>query len=467
LDERIFTDYNPWRTGKFEISADIVERDIHQKATGYLKEKEIIALLGMRQTGKSTLAFQLINHLLEKGVNPGDIFYFTFDDLSLRHELAESFSNFLKIVERFLGEEVKSHKGTIYIFIDEVQKLPGFLEYIKSFYDLKLPIKWVLTGSSSLELKTQLKESLAGRILLLSIIPFTEAELFKGHGMNLPAKTRIQEFLFQNADLDEKALKKSQALIMPYKQDIVKNFEEFMIFGGLPEVALTNDREKKHTLLNNYRDMYLDQDIRNLVKEDKLWVYQKVMELLAARIGDLLNYSKIASQIEVTVDTIKRYTMLLEKTFILNNLTTYSRNIRNEILKTPKVYFTDPGIRNSLLGLTDITQLEKLNQFGMVFENAIFQRLNALLPLTGKGARFYYWRTKAKEEVDIVVYTPERLLPIEIKSDKKLQTRHLKGIKSFLRKEEEKIGVVIGRYDDAEILEEGDSRIYLLPYWMI
>ncbi|MDM7920217.1 MAG: ATP-binding protein, partial [Methanosarcina sp.] len=359
------------------------------------------------------------------------------------------------------------HNSIIYIFIDEVQKLPGFVEYIKALYDLKLKIKWVLTGSSSLELKAQLKESLAGRILSLSILPFSEAELFKGRGFTPPAKKEICEFLFQNMDMDAKALKKIQALIMPYKQDIIKYFEEFMIFGGLPEVALTNDREKKHILLNNYREAYLDQDIRNLVKEDKLWVYQKVMELLASRIGDLLNYSNIASQLEVTVDTIKRYSMLLEKTFILKNLSAFSRNIRSEVLKTPKVYFTDLGIRNSLLGLTNISQLEKLNQFGMVFENAIFQRLNAFLPFTGEGARLYYWRTKTKEEVDIVVYTPERLLPIEIKSDKKIQTRHLKGIKSFLKKEKEKIGVLIGRFEDAGILEEGETSIYLLPYWMI
>jgi hypothetical protein len=254
---------------------------------------------------------------------------------------------------------------------------------------------------------------------------------------------------------------------MPYKQDIIRYFEEFMIFGGLPAVALTADREKKQILLSNYRDAYLDQDIRNLVKEDKLWVYQKVMELLASRIGDLLNYSNIASGLEVTVDTIKRYAMLLEKTFILKNINTYSRNIRNEILKTPKVYFTDLGIRNSLLGLTGISQMEKLNQFGMVFENAIFQRFNAFIPLAGHGTKLYYWRTRTKEEVDIVIYTPERLLPVEIKSDKRIQARHLKGIKKFLLKEKERTGVLIGRFEDADILEEDSTRIYLLPYWIV
>ncbi|MBN1626965.1 MAG: ATP-binding protein [Deltaproteobacteria bacterium] len=467
MDERIFSTYNSWRTGKFKLPADIVERDIHWRAAGFLKEKEIITFLGLRQTGKSTLTFQLINHLLEQGISPDDIFYFTFDDLSLRYELSASFENFIKIVERFLGEEIEGRKGLVYIFIDEVQKLPGFVEHIKALYDLKLPIKWILTGSSSLELKVQLKESLAGRVLSLSVLPFSEAEIFKGHGFTPPDKKNIRDFLFGNAEPDVKRLRKFQAAIMPHKQNIRKYFDECMIFGGLPAIALAVDREKKQILLNNYRDAYLDQDIRNLVKEDKLWVYQKVMELLSSRTGDLLNYSNIASQLEVTVDTIKRYSELLEKTFILKKLTTYSKNVRSEILKTPKIYFTDLGIRNSLLGLTGISQLEKLNQYGIVFENAIVQRLNAALPLAGHEARLHYWRTKTKEEVDIVIRTSDRLLPVEIKSDKKIQARHLKGIKSFLMKEKEKAGVLIGRFEDAAILEEGETKIYLLPYWMI
>jgi predicted AAA+ superfamily ATPase len=467
LDEQLFYSYNAWRVGTFALPPDVVSRDIHNKAVKFLREKEILTLLGLRQTGKSTLAFQLIHDLLKQGIQPERIFYFSFDDLSLRQELSASFDSFLKIVERFLGEEVQRQKIRIYVFIDEVQKLPGFIEYIKSLYDLRFPVKWVLTGSSSLELKVQIKESLAGRVLSLSVLPFSEAETFRGYGFTPPNKKNRWQFLCGETTPDKKALKKYQAGIMPYKPRIQKFFEEYMVFGGLPAVSLSKDTEKKQMLLKSYRDTYLEQDIRNLVKEDKLWVYQKVMELLASRIGDLLNYSNIASSLEVTVDTVKRYSMLLEKTFIIKNLTTYSRNVRSEILKTPKVYFTDLGMRNSLLGLDSISQIEKLGQYGIIFENAIVEKLNTIMPFMEREARLHYWRTKTKEEVDIVVCTPERLLPVEVKSDKKIQTKHLKGIRSFLKKEKEKVGVLVGRFDDADILEEGKRLIYLLPYWMI
>ena len=467
MDERLFYSYNSWKVSQYSLPPDIIERDIQRKAVRFLKEKEILTLLGLRQTGKSTLSFQLISRLLKEGIKPENIFYFTFDDLSLRQELSASFDGFLKMLERFLGEELQPRKELLYIFIDEVQKLPGFVECIKTLYDLNLPVKWVITGSSSLELKVQIKESLAGRVLSLSVLPFSEIEIFKGHGYEPPDKRNLWSFILGKTEPDKKTLKKYQAALMPQKQRIQKFFDECMIFGGLPAVALTKNIEKKQILLKNYRDTYLEQDIRNLVKEDKLWVYQKVMELLATRVGDLLNYSNIATQLEVTVDTVKRYSMLLEKTFIIKNLTTYSKNIRNEILKTPKVYFTDLGIRNSLIGLNSVSQLERLNQYGMVFENAIVARLTAMLPSAGYEGRLHYWRTKTKEEVDIVVYTPERLLPIEVKSDKKIQSRHLKGLRSFLQKENESIGVLVGRFEDVDILEEDKIKIYMLPYWMI
>jgi len=188
---------------------------------------------------------------------------------------------------------------------------------------------------------------------------------------------------------------------------------------------------------------------------------------MASRVGDILNYSNIAAQLEVTVDTVKRYTMLLEKTFIITNLTTYSKNIRNEILKTPKVYFTDMGLRNILLGLTTLTQLELLNQYGIVLENTVINRLNAHISRLSPEVRLHYWRTKTKEEVDLVLYSPDKLIPVEVKSVKKPQTRHLKGLRSFMEKEKEKTGILVGRFEDADIIEEGKTKIYLLPHWMI
>ena len=468
MDEALFYAWNTWKTGRFKLPSEIVERDIHARAVRYLMANEILVLPGLRQTGKSTLAFQLIDHLLKKGISPNRIFYFSFDNLSLRQELSASYTFFMKMVERYLGEDVQTSSLPIYLFIDEVQKLPGFVEYVKTIYDLRLPVKWILTGSASLELKAQVKESLAGRVLNLAISPFSEREIFNVLGFSPPDKKELWKLFLTGNSPDKKRLMKLEANLLPYKTRIQRIFEDGLVFGSLPAVVLAADTARKTDLLRNYRETYLDQDIRNLVKEDKLWVYQRVMELLAGRIGDLLNYSNIASELGVTVDTIKRYCILLEKTFILRNLSTYSRNVRNKILKTPKIYFTDLGIRNSLLNLTSLSQLERLGQMGMALENMVFERLDTTIKQLEIGElRLHYWRTRTKEEVDIVVQTPERLLPIEIKSDKRIQTKYLKGLRSFLEKENEHIGILVGRFDKADILEDGKNRIYLMPHWML
>lgn len=468
MDETLFDAWNSWKTGRFKLPPEIIERDLHPGAVRYLKAKEVLVLLGLRQTGKSTLAFQLIDHLLRTGISPDHIFYFSFDDLSLRHELSASYSSFMRIVEHYLGAEVEALRVPVYLFIDEVQKLPGFVEYVKSIFDLRLPVKWVLTGSASLELKTQVKESLAGRSLSIAVSPFSEREIFSVSGFQSPDKGVLWESFLTGQGPDKKTLMKLEASLLPYKTRIQKLFGECLIFGSLPAVVTASDTTRKTDLLKNYRETYLEQDIRNLVKEDKLWVYQRVMELLAGRIGDLLNYSNIAAELGVTVDTIKRYCILLEKTFILKNLSTYSRNVRNEILKTPKVCFTDLGIRNSLLNLTSLPQIERLGQMGMVIENMIIERIDTVIRNLDVGElRLHYWRTKTKEEVDIVIQTPERLLPIEIKSDKRVQTKYLKGLRSFLEKENERIGILSGKFDKADILEEGGKRIYLIPHWML
>lgn len=467
MDERLFYSWNSWKTGRFTLPAGTVKRDIHEMAARYLVEREILVLLGLRQTGKSTLVFQLVDHLLEEGVSPDRIFYFSFDDLSLRQEISASHASFLKVVERYLGEEVEALHAPIYLFIDEVQKLPGFVEYVKALYDLMLPIKWVLTGSASLELKAQVKESLAGRVMNLSVSPFSEQETFSALGFAAPDKRGLWKRLLERDGPSPKELMKFEAALLPFKARLQKVLEEAMVFGSLPAVVLADNADKKAELLKSYRDTYLDQDIRNLVKEDKLWVYQKTMELLAGRVGDLLNYSTIAAELGVTVDTVKRYCILLEKTFILRNLTTCSRNIRNEMLKTPKVYFTDLGIRNSLLNLNSLTQLERLGQMGMVLENVVLERLYTTIGMVERDARLHYWRTRTKEEVDIVIQTPERLLPVEIKSDKRVQAKYIKGLRGFLEKEDERVGILVGRFERADIIQEGERRIYLMPFWML
>ncbi len=321
--------------------------------------------------------------------------------------------------------------------MDEVQKLPGFIEYVKSLHDTGYPIKWVLTGSSAIELMSRVRESLAGRVIHLPVYPFSEDEVFRVRGMAAPDKKAVRAMVTGAQPITEEELRSRQAALLPHRDDIERISEDILLYGSLPAVARAGDAERKLTLLKNYRDTYLEQDIRGIVKDDKLWVYQRVMEILAGRTGDPLNYTDIAGKTGVAVDTVKRYVSLLEKTFLIRELTTYSRNIRAQLLKSPRIYFTDLGIRNILLGITDLALLDKLKLLGTSLENLVAERIQAELFLTRSEAKLHYWRTKAKEEVDLVVVTPQMFLPIEIKSDRTYQRRHIRGILKFLTREME------------------------------
>ena len=467
MDENLFFLNNPWRRGAYRLPEEIIERDMFPYACACLDAPEILLLTGLRQTGKSTLARQLIHYLLTvRQVSPATVFYFTFDDLSLRHELSASFPTFIRIMEKLLGGDAASF-GRLWLFADEVQKLPGFIEYVKALHDLGYPIKWVLTGSSALELMSQVRESLAGRVLHLPVSPFTEGEVFRVREMPAPDKGVVRAMLTCAQPLEEGELQRQQATLLPFRHDIDRIGDDMLLYGSLPAVARATEGERRLTLLKNYRDTYLEQDIRGIVKDDKLWIYQRVMEILAGRTGDLLNYTDIAGQTGVAVDTVKRYVALLEKTFLIRELTTCSRNIRAEQLKSPRIYFTDLGIRNILLGITDLALLERLNLLGSSLENLVEERLQAELILTRRQARLHYWRTKAKDEVDLVVATPQTLLPIEIKSDRTPQKRYIRGIVKFLAKETEAKGVLIGRFDAVEVIRQDGREIFLLPLWMV
>jgi len=410
---------------------------------------------------------ELIYHLLkEKQVSPSAIFYFSFDDLSLRHKLADSFSSFIKIVEKILGGNIASF-GRLWFFIDETQKVPGFVEYVKSLFDTGFPAKWMLTGSSAIELMSQMRESLAGRVTHLPLYPFSEQEVLRVRGISVPDKKMVRVMMTCAQPLSKEDLLREQSALLPFRSEIERINDDILLYGSLPAVARTEDAHRRLELLKNYRDTYLEQDIRGMVKDDKLWIYQQVMEILAGRVGDLLNYTDIATQTGLAVDTAKRYVFLLEKTFLITQLTTYSRNIRAQQLKSSRIYFTDMGIRNILLGITEMSLMEKLNLLENSLENLVATKLQTELLLTRISASLHYWRTKAKEEVDLVVATPQTLLPIEIKIERVYQKRHIRILVKFLTREKETKGLLIGRFDAVQVIKQDHLVIFFVPLWMV
>jgi len=273
----------------------------------------------------------------------------------------------------------------LYVLIDEIQYLAAPSSFLKLLADHHRYLKIIVSGSSSFEMKSKFKDSLVGRTVNFEIYPlsFREFLLFR----NIP---------FVQAD---KYTGKTTA-------ELKTLFAEFAIYGGYPEIVLTPEVGMKERYLQQIIDTYIRKDIRDLAEIKDVNKFYRLLEILASQSGNLLNVSELCVTCSLSRETVERYLFLLEQTYILRLVRPYSRNLRSELTKTPKIFFYDTGLMQMLW----LKQFQK-EILGSVFETSIFAEL-----IKGHGVdNVYYWRTQDKKEVDFVLRSGEKIIPIETK----------------------------------------------------
>lgn len=364
--ETILKKQNPWWENK-AFDFGIFARNILPELIKNLANDKILALVGSRQVGKTSLLYLMIEYLL-KTVKPTNIFYFNLDDFEVRSLF--SFANtFLQYIQA--GDKIK------YIFIDEVQRLDNPGIFLKSIHDLKLNLKIIVSGSSQLELRAKLKEFLVGRLRQLEIPRLTFSEM-RGLLPNIPQKSIL---------------------------------ENMMMYGSYPEVAKQDSVEEKKLLLNDIYQTYLQKDVADFAKIENIDAFNKLLILLAAQIGSLLNIHHLAKTLRISAQKISNYLNILEGTFIIKRLYPFFQNYKKEISKTPKIYFMDLGLRNLLL--SNWQSLELRNDQGSLFENLIF--LELYNQDIYKLKRYHFWRTTNQTEIDFIIEDGATLKAIEAK----------------------------------------------------
>lgn len=364
--EIILKKQNPWWQ-QLNFKFNVFPRSIFSELIKNLSSDKILALVGSRQVGKTSLLYLLIEHLL-KTVKPTDIFYFNLDDFEVR-SLFASANTFLQYIQA--GDSTK------YVFIDEVQRLDNPGLFLKSIHDLKLNLKIIVSGSSQLELKAKLKEFLVGRLRQLEIPRLTFSEMI-GLSPNIPQKSIL---------------------------------ENIMVYGSYPEIAKQDSLEEKRLLLNDIYKTYLQKDVADFAKIEDIDAFNKLLIILAAQIGSLLNVHQIANTLRISSQKIGNYLDILEGTFIIKRLYPFFQNYKKEISKTPKVYFMDLGLRNLLLANWQPLQLR--SDQGALFENLVF--LELYNQDIYKLKRYHFWRTTNQTEIDFIVEDGTSLKAIEAK----------------------------------------------------
>ncbi|MFZ5364585.1 MAG: ATP-binding protein [Patescibacteria group bacterium] len=356
-------------------------RDITIKSLKSLENPEILLFVGARQVGKTTILKQIQGDLVENGKTTN---FLNLEDPDYLKLLNDSPKNLLKIFPFNLNERT-------YLFIDEIQYLKDPSNFLKYYYDeYRDKIKLIVSGSSAFYIDNKFKDSLAGR-----------KEIFYVRTLS------FREFLrFKN---EEELSKKDFGGLSLSEIDKIKLFyEEFIIYGGYPRVALSPISEKE-AVLHELAFSYVKKDILEAgIRKDEIFL--KLFKILASGIGGLVNSSELAATLGISKTAVDNYLYTMQKSFHICLLKPFFKNVRKELTKMPKVYFFDLGLRNFLINNFD--SFAARSDKGVLLENAVFRQLIE----NHEEDQIKFWRTSLKNEVDFIVDNKEAL---EVKANSK------------------------------------------------
>lgn len=430
----------------------LLERDMLAELKKWMGRKEIFALLGPRQSGKTTL-LKLLKQWLEneKGVKPEQISFITFEDRDILEKFSVDPKEYVKsLVARKTNER-------FYFFIDEFQYLTDGGKTLKLLYDMFDNIKFIVTGSSSLELTGKTAKFLVGRIFYFYLWQLSFGELIRARSNQLFNVYQEKNALVKDFFEDGKDFSSPAADI--FSQDLRKLFEEYALWGGYPEVAKAENVETKTIILKNIYDTYVSKDIIELLKITDYSVLKKLLTILAAQIGSLVNYQNLARDAQSYFQEIKYHLSILEQTYIISLISPYFTNRATEIRKNPKVYFIDLGLRNYILSA--FHDLSVRPDLGSVIENVIFSQLKFQ---TKEESDIKYWRTIAKAEMDFILPKKQSILALEVKYSFFDSPKVSRGFRSFISEYRPKQAVILTKGFWGELRLES-TLIKFIPAW--
>lgn len=338
----------------------IFDRDIYPLLEEHLSRRQITVLTGMRRTGKTTLVKKLLDALGSKNA-----LYLDLERLDNR-ELFSS-KNYDAIITA-LTRRGLTFDQKAYIALDEIQLLPASASVLKYLYDT-YDIKFIVTGSSSYYLKDLFSESLAGRKKIFELYPLTFGEYL----------------LFKNLTYPTLPFPDTLFLTDEYER-LHDTYEEYIQFGGFPEVVLAPSANEKRDLIADIISSYFLIDIKTLTDFRNQHNIYTLIKMLASRVGTRLDYAKLSRLTDLSRQTVQNYIDVFEKTYLLSRVPVISKNPDREIVKAKKLYFTDTGILNHLADVSS----------GAQFENTVFTQLRP------KGAIAYYAK-KTGDEIDFIL----------------------------------------------------------------
>jgi len=347
----------------------VIKRELESRLRQVAQQLPVVALLGPRQSGKTTLARSTFQ----------DHKYISLENLDMRDIAQKDPHQFLELYRNPHG-----------IILDEFQNVPTLLSYIQTYVDQeKLKGYFILTGSQNFLVNEAISQTLAGRIAILTLLPLSILEL-------------------------------RDAKILPTSP------EELIFKGSYPRIYAEN--VLPDIFYPSYILTYIERDVRQITKVTDLTTFKRFIQLCAGRIGQLLNISSLATDAGISVPTARSWLSLLEASYIIFLLQPHYRNFSKRLIKSPKLYFYDTGLASSLLGIESAEQVGTHYLRGGLFECLVVSDMYKHYYNTGKQPRIYFWRDNHGHEVDCIMEKGQRLVPIEIKASRTIQRDYFSGL---------------------------------------
>jgi hypothetical protein len=375
----------------------MIHRHIIAQVREALTDTAALLVNGARQTGKSTL-------VQSEELGEQNRQYLTFDDPGILAAAKNDPNGFVS------GLNPR-------VTLDEIQHVPELFPVIKAAIDRKRqPGRFLLTGSANVLLLPKLSESLAGRMEVVTLWPFSQGEI------------RGTEETFIDTMFSRHSVVWSGKTTPVRREELL----ETVLAGGYPPAISRHSASRRNAWFQSYVMTMLQRDIRDLANITDLTAVPRLLSVVAARAGGLLNFADLSRTVGLPQTTLKRYFALLESTFLVQLLRPWATNLGQRVIQTPKVYLNDTGLLSYLLGITvDRLQTEG-TLAGAALENFVFMELRKQSTWSSIQPEIFYWRTASGQEVDLVLEDRSgRLASIEVKASATLSSNDVRGLQAL------------------------------------
>lgn len=397
-------------------------RFIERRVREALTDTRVVMICGARQSGKTTLAAQISDQTLP---------FFTLDELATFRTATTDPVGFIREHDRAV--------------IDEVQRVPELIPVIKVAVDTNpVPGRFLLTGSANLMTVPHVSDSLAGRIETVHLMPLAQSEI-----QDKPSSFLKQVFSGQAPSTRSATVGK--ALV------------EVVLAGGYPEAISRLKWERRQRWHLNYINSIIQRDIRSLARIEQLNLMPKFLRILAEHSGQLVNYSKLGSTLDMSHVTTRKYIGIFENLFLVHTLQPWYTNTLKRLVKTPKLHFLDAGLLAALKGITPKHLHRDRSRFGPILETFVFGELMKLAGWADDRYDFWHFRDKEKNEVDIVIENGQgQVVGIEVKAAATIAHKDFAGLRRLAADCGDRFVLGLVLYDHEYTLPFGD-RMYVAP----